>query len=352
MNDVSAGILRIIDANLNRTGEGLRVLEEFARLSLNNTGITQRLKNLRHKLLHIDPALQKMLLHARGADEDVGSSMDVPGEMKSKDASEVIIANAKRVQESLRVLEELTKTHGIGLDSETFRQGRFELYTIEKELLGFFLHKEKVKRIKGLYVVVDSEWFKGRNPEDITRQAIDGGAEVIQLRYKTGSTRDFLTVAESLKVICSERDTPFIINDSLEVALACHADGLHIGQDDIPAKLARKMIPLDMILGVSARTLAEAKTAVAEGADYLGVGAVFATATKDSKAIGLRSLKEITEAVGVPVIAIGGINKENVKSVMDTGAVGAAVISAVLGAGNVREAARQLSVIIGEKKDG
>jgi thiamine-phosphate pyrophosphorylase len=328
MNEVSAEILRIIDANINRTGEGLRVLEEFARLSLNNTSITQRLKDLRHKVLHIDAGLQKRLLQSRDAAEDVGSSMDVPGEAKTRDSSEIVIANSRRVQ-------------------EIFRQGRFEIYTLEKELLGCLMRQDKINRIKGLYVIIDTEWLKGRKVNDIAVQTIKGGAKVIQLRCKTGSTRDFLMAAESLKVICSERDIPFIINDSLEVALACHADGLHIGQDDLPLKIAKKLIPIDMVLGVSARTLEEAKIAAEEGADYLGVGAVFATATKDSKAIGLASFKKIKKAVNIPVVAIGGINKDNIKSIMDAGAGAAAVISAVMGAEDVIKASAQLAKITG-----
>ncbi len=348
MSEVSAEILRIIDANINRTGEGLRVLEEYARLALNNTGITQQLKDLRHKLLHIDEDLQKQLLHSRNSAEDVGSTMDVSGEVNTRDNSQIVIANSRRVQESLRVLEELSKTPDIKLDSEIFRRGRFEVYTLEKELLGCLMRQDKIKKIKDLYVIIDTEWLKGRNIQDITSQAIKGGAEVIQLRCKNGSTRDFLMTAESLKVICSEKEIPFIINDSLEVALACRADGLHIGHDDIPVKVAKKLIPVDMVLGVSARTLDEAKIAIKEGADYLGVGAVFATSTKDSKAIGLDNFKKIKEAVDIPVVAIGGINKENIKLVMDAGADAAAVISAVMGVEDVLKASAQLVKIIGE----
>lgn len=350
MKNVSIDILRILDANINRTGEGLRVLEEFARLSLNDSSVTQQLKNLRHKILQTNTEFQKLLLSARDAAGDVGSAMDVPGEIKTKDPSKIVIANARRVQESLRVLEELAKTPGLALDSENYRQGRFELYTIEKKLLGRLTRQDKIEKLTGLYVVIDTAWLKGRKPEDVTRQAIKGGARVIQLRCKEGTTRDFLTIAVNLKEICAEKGILFIINDSLQVALACNADGLHIGQEDLPAKVARNLVPIDMLLGCSVRTVAEAKIAWEQDADYLGVGAIFATKTKDSASIGLDKLKIIKKAVNLPIVAIGGINKDNIKSVMNAGAASAAVISAVLGAEDVARAAAELVKIIGGQK--
>jgi thiamine-phosphate pyrophosphorylase len=351
MKELSVDILRIIDANINRTGEGLRVLEEFARLSLNDSSLSQQLKNLRHQLVNTSADLQNQLIAARDAAGDVGSSMDVPGEDKSRDPAGVIIANARRVQESLRVLEDLSKTPGVGLDSENYRKARFELYTIEKELRGRLTRKDKIKRLTGLYVIIDTAWLKGRRPQDVARQAIKGGASVIQLRCKEGSTRDFLSLAVNLEEICSAKGVPFIVNDSLEVALACGADGLHVGQDDIPVKIARKLSPLDMILGCSVRTIAEAKSALDAGADYLGVGAVFPTSTKDSAAIGLNILGDIKKIVQLPIVAIGGINKDNIGDVMKIGADAAAVISAVLGAEDIEKATEQLVNIIGEQSN-
>lgn len=352
MKEISADILRIIDANINRLGEGLRVLEEFARLSLNDSGMTRQLKDLRHKLVHTAPELQKRLIGARNAAEDVGKSMDVPGEEKAGDASATIIANSRRVQESLRVMEELAGNRELGLDSEDYRKARFDLYTVEKNLLGGVTRREKAGLITGLYVIIDTDWLKGRHPRDITRQVIKGGANVIQLRCKSGSVRDFYSIAVGINEICAEKGIPFIINDSLEVALACGADGLHIGQEDLPVKIARRLLPLDMLLGVSVRTVEEAVSAEKDGADYLGAGAVFDTRTKNSAALGLKVLKQIKKITGLPLAAIGGINKENIGAVMEAGADAAAVISAVLGAEDVEKATRQLAEIIGGQKSG
>jgi thiamine-phosphate pyrophosphorylase len=350
MKDIPTDILRIIDANINRTGEGLRVLEEVSRLLLNDSAVTQQLKDMRHGLVNTGYDLQIQLLNSRDAAGDVGSAMDVTGEEKTRDTKEIVIANARRVQESLRVLEELSKTPGLGLNAEAFRRARFALYTIEKDLLGRVARLDKVKKITGLYVVIDTDWLKGRKPVDLALQAIDGGARVIQLRCKTGPARDFLSMAIELKAVCAAKVIPFIVNDNLGVALASGADGLHIGQEDLPAAVVRQLLPIDMLLGVSARTKAEALKAVADGADYLGVGAVFTTDTKDSTAIGLDALAVIKKAAAVSVIAIGGINKDNLASVTEIGVDGVAVISAVLGADDVKRAAAQLADIIREKQ--
>jgi thiamine-phosphate pyrophosphorylase len=343
MKEIIAGQLRIVDANINRLGEGLRVLEEFARLTLNNSVLTQQLKNMRHKLVNVGEDLQKQLLQARDAAGDVGSSLDAAGEEKTRDISSMIIANARRAQESLRVLEEMAKHPGLGLDSEEYRKSRFELYTIEKALLSGVLRKEQTQKLTGLYVVVDTEWLKGRNHIDVTEQVIRGGARIIQLRCKEGGIRDFLSIAVDLKKLCAEKDVLFIINDSLEVALAIGSDGLHVGQEDLPVAIARKMLPIAMLLGCSVSTVEEARMALVDGADYLGVGAIFSTATKESAgAVGVARIKEIKQAVDLPLVAIGGINQDNLKDVIKAGADAAAVISAIMGAQDIEAATPQL----------
>ena len=335
--------LRIIDANINRLGEGLRVLEEFARMTLNDAALTQKLKDVRHKTLKVDATLQKRLLSARDSAADVGSEMNVKGEAKNRDAAGIISANAKRAQESLRVLEELAKIPEYKLDSEKYRKARFELYTIEKELTGKLLRRDKVGQITGLYAVVDTEWLKGRQPVKTAGQMIKGGTKIIQLRCKERSRKEFLGIAKGLKEICAKNGVLFIVNDSVEVAVAVNADGLHIGQEDLPVAEARQQIPIDMILGCSASNTKEAVKAQKDGADYLGVGAIFVTETKKSaKAVGLKIIGEIKHATGLPVVAIGGINKENLKDVIKAGADSAAVISAVMGADNIEKATREM----------
>jgi thiamine-phosphate pyrophosphorylase len=353
MKSASSYQLRIIDANLNRVGEGLRVLEEFARLSLNDVVLTGKLKNLRHKILHIDDKLQQRLIGARDAAGDVGAGMAVAGEEKGRDPVATIVANARRVQESLRVLEEIAKEPVLGLPSPNYEKARFEVYTIEKELISSMLRHDKLKRLTGLYVIVDTEFLKGRSYLDVVGAAIKGGAKIIQLRDKTDNIRDFYTAATRIKELCAEQNVLFIVNDSLEVALAADADGLHVGQDDLPVVEARGLLPVDKILGASARTVAEAGAARVAGADYLGVGSMFATSTKpDTTVVGPQRIKEIKKSVDLPVVAIGGINNDNINDVMKAGADAAAVISAVMGAADIEQATRELVAIIEREKRG
>jgi len=352
MKPVLVTKLRIIDANINRIGEGLRVLEEFARLFLNDISLTEQLKNMRHRLVHIDAELQQKLIGARDAVGDVGEGMKATGEEKQRDAAAIVIANARRVQESLRVLEELAKELELPLKSTDYEKSRFELYTIEKELLSKLLRHDKIKRIKGLYVIIDIEFLKGRSPLDATRAATQGGAKIIQLRDKKDSRGSFFRIALELRKLCKEKDVLFIVNDSLEVALAVDADGLNVGQEDLPVGEARRLLPMDKLLGASASTLKEAKTAHAAGADYLGVGAIYPTPTKrDIEVVGPGMIGKIKKSVKLPVVAIGGINKGNISEVMKAGADAAAVISSVLGAKDIAKATRQLVAIIeGEKR--
>ena len=352
MKTLPADKLRIIDANLNRIGEGLRVLEEFARLSLNNARLTRQLKSLRHKIVHIDTALQQELLQARDAAGDVGAGMTAPGEVRRSSAAETIIANSRRVQESLRVMEEMAKEPGLKLESDDYEKARFELYTVEKELVSGMLRQDRIKRLTGLYVIIDTEFLRGRNPLEVAEEAIKGGVKIIQLRDKKDNIRDFFYIAVGLKKLCAEHDVLFIVNDSLEVALAARADGLHIGQDDLPVAIARRLLPIDKMLGVSARTIEEAGAAQAEGADYLGVGAIYSTATKaGAEVVGPARVTEIKEKINLPVVAIGGIDKSNAGAVLKAGACAVAVISAVMGAPDIEKATRQLVEIIeGEKR--
>jgi thiamine-phosphate pyrophosphorylase len=339
--------LRIIDANLNRIGEGLRVLEELARLSLDDEDLTRRLKDLRHEIVQVNPSLQKRLLTTRDSDGDVGAEMLVKGEEPKRDKNELVIANARRAEESLRVLEEIARLPESGLDTEKYKKARFALYSIEKELSAKIGRREKLKRLTGLYVIIDSNFMDRRSYEDVTRQIVSGGAGIIQLRDKRTDKKVMLETAEEVKRICAENDVLFIINDHLDIALAVEADGLHIGAGDIPADVARRLLPPDKILGCSARTVEIAATLGKQGADYLGVGAMFATGTKDgAEVVGKERLQEIKKAVSMPLVAIGGIDKDNAGGVVDAGADAIAVISAVLGADDIEKATRQLVEII------
>ncbi|MBQ6813898.1 MAG: thiamine phosphate synthase [Methanobrevibacter sp.] len=197
-----------------------------------------------------------------------------------------------------------------------------------------------------VYLVTDHKGKTNDEILNIIEEAIKGGTGLVQIREKTASTKDFYELAMKVKEITSKYNVPLIINDRIDIALAVDSEGVHIGQDDMPADIARKIIGDDKILGVSAATIEEAKKAEADGADYLGSGAVFPTATKDdADSVTKEGLKEIVNSVDIPVVAIGGISIENAESLKDTGIAGFSVVSAIMSAEDPKKASETLKEI-------
>ena len=342
---ISGQTLRIIDANLNRIGEGLRLLEDIARLLLNDAALTQQLKTMRHELVKGDWSFNKQLLQARNSEADIGINIEAPEQEKQRELLLMVVANSRRVQESLRTVEELAKIPDITpkLNPEKFKQARFNLYSIERNLLSKLLRQDKIKHIPGLYAIIDAQALKGRSHIEVASQIIHGGARTIQLRDKLLSKKELLPIAKQLKELCAEHNVLFIVNDYLDIALAADADGLHLGQNDLPTKVARKLLPIDKILGCSTTTVDQAITAESDGADYIAVGSIYPTTSKETaKVIGLEGLRQIRQAVTLPLVAIGGITKDNAAEVIAAGASSVAVISAILQARSPQEAARQI----------
>jgi thiamine-phosphate pyrophosphorylase len=203
-----------------------------------------------------------------------------------------------------------------------------------------------------LYVVTDAQLSRGRSHREVIEAAIRGGATIVQYREKNASTRQMIDEALELRDLCRAHGVPFIVNDRVDVALAMDADGVHVGQDDMPASLARKLIGHNKILGVSAENVEQARAAVAESADYVGAGAIFATATKAdaNKPIEIAGLLKIARACTIPMVGIGGINASNAASVIRAGADGIAVVSAIVSADDVERAAQELHEIVEKAK--
>ena len=340
---------RIIDASLNRIGEGLRFLEELARMVLDNPDLTARLKELRHAVVITGTGLRHQLIQSRSADSDVGADVTIPGEGE-KSLAELLAANSRRVQESLRTLEEVAKMPGATaeFDTDRFRKARFATYTIEKELYAGLLRHDRRKMITGLYVIIDTQLLKGRSHTDIAGQAIRGGARIIQLRDKSRSRKEILGTARELKEVCDAAGVLFIVNDYADIAAVTGADGLHLGQDDLPPGEARKVLPVGSIIGCSTTSRELASSAQKAGADYIAVGAVYPTESKHSTTtpatvVGTEMIRAVRQAVSLPVVAIGGINKGNVADVIAAGADAVAVIGAVLGADSPEEASRLIT---------
>lgn len=188
-----------------------------------------------------------------------------------------------------------------------------------------------MKDVGILHVLTDITLQSRFSHVELTRQAIEGGADTIQFRQKSGSTREMIDIARRMKHECEKAGVCFIVNDRLDVAIAAEADGVHLGQDDFPLPLARKWLGPDKIIGGSASDMEEARICLSEGADYVGFGPVFPTTSKDDAGpvSGIDRLKEVVDNIPLPIIAIGGISSENAQAVIGAGAVGIAVISAV-----------------------
>lgn len=203
--------------------------------------------------------------------------------------------------------------------------------------------KNKKEADYTLYLCTDRDLMSTETIEEAVEQAILGGCTMIQLREKECSSRDFYETACNVKKITDKYNIPFIINDRVDIAMAVNADGIHVGQSDLAADIVRELLGDDKIIGVSARTVEEAERAQNDGADYVGVGAMYATNTKkDAKPVSIKELKNIRERVTIPIVVIGGINKERVKDFKGIGVNGLAVVSAVIAQKGIREAAEDL----------
>lgn len=194
-----------------------------------------------------------------------------------------------------------------------------------------------------LYAITDRHWLNGRTLSQQVRECLEGGATIIQIREKKLSEEKFLEEAKEIQSLCKEFNVPFIVNDNINIAAKIKADGVHVGQEDMDAKKVRTMLGENAILGVSASTVEEALKAEKDGADYLGVGAVFNTSTKDdADSVSFDTLKEICNSVSIPVVAIGGISASNILELKGSGIDGVSVISAIFASDDIKEATKNL----------
>ncbi len=338
-------IYRIIDANANRAREGLRVVEEVTRFVLDEPQFTARLKDVRH---HIAEALKGFpavkLLSARNSREDVGRELYQREEMEREGCREIIRANMVRGQEALRALEEFSKLVDSGA-GKIFKNLRFRLYSLEKEIGRSLAIKDKEQDIRkwNLYVMLDRELIGARDPLEISRAVAAAGVRVIQWRDKEGSSREIFKVVYQLMQCNTLKDIDVIINDKVDITLATEADGVHLGQDDLPLAEARNLLG-EKIIGISTHGLEEAVRAEKEGADYVALGPIFPTQTKKDAGspLGVKKIREVRQAIRIPLVAVGGINETNIGEVAAAGADAVAVSSAVLKAKDITVATKRL----------
>jgi len=322
---------RVLDANLNRSREALRVLEDYCRFALDDRFLTVQFKEARHALAEIAGRLPpQLLLAARETLRDVGTSLTAGGEYDRASPAQVAAVNLKRVQESLRSLEEFGKVFGpdFGRDFEAIR---YRTYTLERAVVAGAASREKLADAR-LYVLLTAAQCAA-SMEWVIEQAGAGGAGVFQLREKAMPDRELLGRARDVRRWTRQARALFIVNDRPDIAKLAGADGVHLGQDDVTVKDARRLLGADALVGVSCHSLADVRRAVLDGADYVGVGPTFPSTTKAFDAFpGLEFVRAVAAETSLPAFALGGVGPANVARVVAAGgrrvAVGAAVAAA------------------------
>lgn len=329
---------RIADVNINRLDESLKFIEDIVRFNLENRSLLRKVRMLRTMFLHVKKSLlDQRIMTFRNSRQDPGRVPHFDAG-KRKTERDLILANITRAKESARILEEVMKQENSNLSTQCKRV-RFGLYDIELSIAEL-LHRQFDPR---MHVILDEQYLVRKDLDALVRLLEAHGATMFQLRIRTLPDRQFYQYGIAVKRALKKKRTKFIINDRLDIALACRADGVHLGQDDMPVPVARRMLGSSMIIGASARTVARARAAERQGADYIGVGSLFPTTTKaDACITSLRTLKAICKQVTVPVIGVGGITKDNYQKVLRAGAAGVAVASYIL-KGDTRRAIRSLT---------
>jgi len=324
----------------------------LARFVTNDTRLAENARVIRQSLnqaLRGQGDLFENALAGRDSDTDVGRTFEAD---RHRSLVDVCRANARRAEESIRVLEESLRSINPEA-SKPLCDLRYRTYTLEKELAEALGPYDIARRLDfSLYVVLGREQSRGRDFLEVTRAAIEGGAGAIQLRDKEMNKRELLDWAYRLRDLTGEYGVTFIINDHIDIALASCADGVHLGQTDFPIPEARRILGPTRIIGASTHSLEEALKAEKEGASYINVGPVFPTDTKEDAhaPVGPELLGKVLTEVSVPVTTMGGIDSSNIDSVLVQGAERVAVVSAVVGAENVRRAAEALKEKIEDAK--
>lgn len=335
-----SSIARILDANANRAREALRVMEDAARFALNDAGLSERLKSLRHDLRDAMSSLPAGWLECnRDVGGDVGTAISTAGEQRRGDLGDVAVAAGKRAGEALRVIEEVGKT----VDPELGRRLeviRYRLYDVEGAL-HLRLGGARARQWRVCLVLTESlcaaPW------REVLASAIDGGADCVQVREKTMPAAALARRAGEVIELARPGGVSVIVNDRADVAMAVNADGVHLGGDDLAVLDARRLFGRDLLIGASTRALPRARAAIEAGADYCGVGTMFRSPTKATEPAGPAYLKAyLQHHAGTPHLAIGGITPGNIDALIEAGARGVAVSSAVCAAPDPGEVVRAL----------
>ena len=330
-NREGTAVLRVVDAAANRAREGLRAVEDFVRFVLDDRHLTGLCKQLRHDLAALlDRISTEYRLAARETQADVGTALTTASEQQREGAAGVLKANFARLQEGLRSLEEFGKL----LDADMaagLKQLRYRAYTLQRAVEITRSSLQRLEKAR-LYVLID-----GRpSPEEfqtLSRSLVEAGVHVIQLRDKQLDDRRLLERARLLREVTRGSETLFIMNDRPDLAVLSQADAVHVGQEELSVKDVRTIVGPEALIGVSTHSIEQARQAVLDGANYIGVGPTFSSGTKQfAKFPGLDLLRAVAAEIRLPAFAIGGVTPENLPEILATGITRVAVSGAIAGA--------------------
>jgi thiamine-phosphate pyrophosphorylase len=334
MTTPNVPLFRILDANLDRAREGLRVVEEWCRFGLDDSASTGICKQLRQELGHWHCNDFRL---ARDTAGDVGTDLTHAQEQVRADIPAVLQANLCRVQEALRALEEYGKVYDPAMGAAC-KQMRYQVYTLESKLLS----QNRLQRLQQTKLYLVTTTVDRLN--ETVEAALMGGVRLVQYRDKDAEDPVRFERAKELRSLCHQHQALFIVNDRVDLALAVDADGVHLGQQDLPVAVARQLLGSNRIIGRSTTNPEELARAPEEGVDYIGVGPVYATPTKTDKAVaGLDYVRYAATHSTLPWFAIGGIDERNLSEVLSAGAERVAVVRAIMKAEDPAQAAQQFA---------
>ncbi|OHB50053.1 MAG: thiamine-phosphate diphosphorylase [Planctomycetes bacterium GWF2_41_51] len=340
---MNRAIYRIVDANYNRAREGLRIAEEFCRFALDNEQLATECKQCRHRLSSAVSKLDtQKLISSRDTENDVGCGVQIAEQMKRESLEDCVTAGLARTTEALRAISEAVSVINSELAGE-FEKLRYDCYTLEKNISIYGFPAVKFSKAR-LYCIITVQ--NGMDALKIAQSCASGGADCLQLRAKEICDSELLPLAREFVHICKQNNVISIINDRADIAIAADADGVHLGQNDLPADEIRKMQLKPLIIGMSTHSMTELASAADQKLHYVGAGSVFSTNTKQQVEIcGLDYVSKAVEYLkdkNIEAVAIGGITLENIDDVLRAGAKRIAVSSCVCNANDPGEVCKEL----------
>ena len=334
---------RLLDANINRVSEGIRVVEDVARFMYNQKEFSKELREKRHYLRKLFIEKDRDFFNSRDTKRDVGIEITKESQLdKKSNIKNIVVGNFKRIQEGLRSIEEISKISCDYSISKEVEALRYSFYNLEKEFMGSL----KPEIPLGLYGITAEIFSKGRSNYEVVTEMIKSGIKIVQYREKFKSLREKLEEAKILCELCKKNNVLFIVNDHVDITLMVDADGVHVGQEDMPVSEIRKILGANKIIGLSTHSVEDADKAVLQDVDYIGVGPIFPTTTKDRTAVGIEYMEYVEKNINLPYIAIGGIKESNLLEVIEKGARRVALVSEILGADDIVEKVDSLNKII------